>query len=162
MKWIYSLGLLSVLVVGSVYVMGSYQIVRTDEGYEFVEKKSFKLGKVVVDTRDWGPTEWFTNRELLADVTRKKFKHVEKKVSENWSSFSGKLEKQIDDLKLDKKSKKVEKQLEALRHKTKQKFEQLDRQREKKEITWEGFTERMEELKKWTENEIREIKKRDP
>lgn len=160
MKWMFRLSLLMLLVIGSLYVMGSYQVVRTKEGHEFVERESFKLGETYVDTREWGPIEWIKHPDLLAALTRKKLKKVEKSLSENWSSFTTKFEAQVDDFDLDKKSDKVAKQLDQVRHKAKQKYDALGRQLAKKEITWDGFEKRMDELKKWTEHEISEIKKR--
>ncbi len=160
MKWMFRLSLLLLILVGSIYVMGNYQIVRTKEGYEFIEKENFKMGEMVVDTRDWGPIEWLKHRDLFAAMTRKKLKNLEKTLSESWSSFSAKFEKQVDEMDLDKKSDKVEKQLEDLRKQAKQKYDDLGRRLAKQEITWDGFVKRMDELKQWTENEIRDIKKR--
>lgn len=163
MKLMIKLALLGALVVAGIFVFGSYHIVRTKDGFQMVEKKSFSFEKLIVDTREWSPVDWIKNKDISAAMAKKKVEEFSDKVSDSWKRFSKRVDDSFDDFgdfDMDKAGKDLEKDLQRLRKEAKKRFDKASKKFENGSITKQDFEKKMDETQAWLEKRLKELKKK--
>ena len=150
LKWIVVVG----LICGSIYLLGSYYLVRTKSGFKVVEKTKFGFASIYVDTTDWTPMDYIREPDIRGALVGDKLKDLKNTAAESWKDFSTKFEQFVKDQELDDTSRKAKKEIDLIKKATRKKFEELETSWKKKEISADAFKKKLAELKRWSEQEL--------
>jgi len=159
MKKMYAVVFL-VVAGGLVYALGSYHMVRTPNGTEFVKKKEFGFDRTIVDTRDWAPADWLKNKDISLALAQDKLTDLKDAISEGWNDFSKEVESRIDSLNLKDKGQDAEDKLSDLRKDAKKQYDKLVKRLKDNDIDRDTFDQKIKELKAWVDRQVKDLEKR--
>lgn len=154
---------LLLIVVGAAcgFVFYNYHVVQDEKGIHLLAKDKPGLNVEIVDTRDWNAGDWLKNSEISKGLAKLRWDDFKNEAQESWDKLSGSIEDAFEELKADDSwSDEVAEGWEDLKRSTKQKYEKLEESWRDGDLDREAFNRKMEELRKWAEDEVAELRKR--
>ena len=160
MKWIIRLIVPLALLTGIAWFVLAWQVVRTGDGYLFVKKEELSFREFVIDTREWGLTDYLKERKISKAIARAEWDKYKEEARKKWAAFSKKFEDMLEDEDIDTSSEKIKKNLEALRKKAQERYDGFVEDWEEGEISLSQFRKKIEKLEKQIEKELDKIKEK--
>jgi len=129
------------------YVIGRYRLVHTEQGFHVLEKSTWSVDDLYVDTRDWSLKEYFRNKELSQQLADLEWQQIRDSTARHWDQLAQRFGFQDHSAE----------QFLALREEAQRRFETWKAKLERGDINGERFMLELEKLEQWVEAEIEKL-----
>lgn len=153
-----SLVLFLIVIIGFVWFLGQYKIVRTEDGFHSIRNKDWKFSTDIVDTRDWKLSDYWENSQVATELARLKFKNLRSQLSERWQDLSEEIETFTDKHDLKQGTTEAREKLAWLKEEARKRYQALLEDMEKGDINMDSFQKKVKQLSDWADTQVGKIK----
>ena len=154
MKSIKKIALLAI-VLGCVFVLGQYHIVRDGHGLSLVKKEKFGFNQTWVDTRDWTIMDYARNPSISKEKMTDTWTRWKESADDHLQSLTDLFDEALNRDSLSSSQSKM--QVNKLKDDAQKQLKSLRKKLEDKEIDFKVFEQEYEKVRSWTTKRIADL-----
>lgn len=157
-KWMFRFAAVIALLAGLGIFLLSYQVIQTDSGLHIVQKDEWGFDKAWVDTRDWGAMDYLKNTDITQKLAKIEWDKFGDRARDRWQQLQKKIDAAFENDDQTDLSSRAREKLADLRQAAEKKYQQLEKQFQNGDFSWEAFQKKLAELETWLNQQIEAVR----